>query len=104
MDRPRTQMPSRQAFSAAVNSSFGVRIKGAEPVQFTLVECNTVLSNESQECYSLLFRGPSDQPPVQDTYLLENEQLGELKLLLVPVKQDVHGLYFEAVVNHLLTR
>jgi hypothetical protein len=97
MQGRRTQLPfpSRDAFAAAVTSGFGVRS--------TLVECNTVVINDTQECYSLLFRGPSDHPPVQGTYLLHNNKLGELHLFLVPIKRDDQGLYFEAVMNHLLS-
>jgi hypothetical protein len=104
MDHPRTQMPSRQDFSAVVNSSFGVRANGVNSVNFTLVECNSVISNEWQECYSLIFRGPLDQPPIQEIYHLENDQLGKMELLLVPVKRDEHGIYFEAVMNLLQAR
>lgn len=102
MADPQTQLPTRQEFSAAVNSRFEIRANGGESTEFTLVECNSMISNEQQECYSLLFRGPADQPPVQNTYSLENEQLGRMELLLVPVKRDESGIYFEAVMNHLL--
>ena len=104
MDYPRTQLPTRQQFSAAVNTRFEISPQGGEPVEFTLIECNSVVSNERQECYSLLFRGPADQPPVQATYSLENEQLGKLELLLVPIKLDQDGIYLEAVMNHVLDR
>jgi hypothetical protein len=105
MDHPRPQLPTRQAFSEAVDSSFGIRVgEDAEPVEFTLIECKSLLSTDRQECYSLMFRGPSEYPPIQNTYFLENEQLGKLQLLLVPVGQDEQGLYLEAVMNHLLSR
>jgi len=104
MDHPHYEIPSRDAFIAAVNSHFNISVEGGDPVEFTLVECNSLLSNERQECYSLLFRGPAEQPAIQETYLLENDKLGKLKLLLVPVKRDENGLYFEAVMNHLLAR
>lgn len=95
-------MPTRDAFAAAVNSNFNVSKAGEDPVEFTLIECNSVLSSERQECYSLLFRGPIEQPPVQETYLLENDSLGRMNLLLVPIKSDENGIYFEAVMHHLL--
>jgi hypothetical protein len=103
MQRPRTELPTQQDFSSAVNSRFDVRQGDGTAVEFTLVECNGVLSNERQECYSLMFRGPADQPPVQSIYVLENDKLGTMELFLVPVKKDDHGLYFEAVMNHLLS-
>lgn len=95
-------MPTRDAFAAAVNSSFNVSVTGDAPAEFTLVECRSVLSNERQECYSLLFRAPAEQPPIQETYVLENDKLGRLNLLLVPIRRDESGIYFEAVMHHLL--
>ncbi|HJS50918.1 MAG TPA: hypothetical protein VJ781_03375 [Pyrinomonadaceae bacterium] len=104
MQHPRAQLPSRDAFSAAVTTSFDVSAGDHPPVEFTLVECNTLLDSETQETYSLLFRGPSGLPPVQGIYALENEKLGKLELFLVPIKRDEQGLYFEAIMNHLLSR
>lgn len=102
--RTQPPFPSRDAFADAVTSGFGVRSgEDQASVEFTLVECNTMVNNDTQECYSLLFRGPSDHPPVQGTYLLVNDKLGELQLFLVPIKRDDQGLYFEAVMNHLLS-
>jgi len=104
MDGPRTDLPTQQAFSSAVNSKFEVRQGDESAIEFTLVECKSLLSNEKQECYSLLFRGPADQPPVQNIFLLENDKLGTMELFLVPVKKDDLGLYFEAVMNHLVSK
>jgi hypothetical protein len=104
MEHPRTQLPSRDEFSAVVNSRFGVSANGDPPVEFTLIECNTLTHTDTQECYSLLFCGPSDQPAVQGTYRLENHKLGNLELFLVPIKRDDQGVYFEAIMNHILSR
>jgi hypothetical protein len=30
--------------------------------------------------------------------------LGKMELFLVPIKRDDQGLYFEAILNHLLKR
>lgn len=102
MYSPRTELPPREAFSDAVNTRFDVCLQGRTPVEFTLLECNSLIADARQECYSLIFRGPVDQPPVQDLYQLENEHLGKFQLLLVPIKRDERGIYFEAVMNHLL--
>jgi hypothetical protein len=104
MQDARTHLPPREAFAAAVSTSFDVMAGNEGPVEFTLLECKSLVSNESQECYTLLFRGPSDQPAVQAIYQLENKDLGKLELFLVPIKRDDDGLYFEAVMNHLLSR
>ena len=104
MQEARTHLPPREAFAAAVTSNFDVSSDSEAPVQFTLLECNTLVNNDSQECYTLLFRGPSEQPAVQAIYQLENKHLGKLQLFLVPIKRDHDGLYFEAVMNHLVSR
>ena len=103
MQRAQTHLPPREDFAAAVSSGFGVHSGSDAPVEFTLVECNTLVDSSTHECYTLLFRGPSDQPPVQGIYHLENDKLGKLQLFLVPIKRDDQGLYFEAVMNHLLS-
>lgn len=103
MQQANTHLPPREAFAAAVSSGFAVRTGDKIPVKFTLLECKTLVNTEEQECYTLLFRGPSDQPAVQGVYALENEKLGKVELFLVPIKRDDEGLYFEAVMNHLLS-
>ena len=104
MERHRTQLPSQQEFLGAVDSRFDVSQADGAPVEFTLVECKSLLSDEHQECYSLVFRGPAEIPAVQNIYTLKNDKLGSLELFLVPIKNDDKGLYFEAVMNHLLSQ
>ena len=103
MDRPHAHLPNQQEFSSVVDARFDLRQADGRAVEFTLVECKSLLSNERQECYSLVFRGPADVPPVQNIYVLENDKLGTIELFLVPIKKDDNGLYFEAVMNHLLS-
>jgi hypothetical protein len=101
---PRPKLPTQQEFSDSVDSRFDVGQADGGSVEFTLVECKSLLSNEHQECYSLVFRGPVDVPPNQSIYTLQNDKLGAVELFLVPVKKDDKGLYFEAVINHLLSK
>lgn len=103
MEESRTHLPPRDAFAAAVSSGFVVRSGDESPIELTLLECNTLVDSTAQECYTLLFRGPADLPPVQGIYSLENDQLGKIDLFLVPIKRDDHGIYLEAVMNHLLS-
>ena len=103
MDRPHTHLPNQEEFSSFVNSKFDVCEADGRAVQFTLIECKSLLSNEHQECYSLVFRGPADGPADQNIYILENADVGTLKLFLVPIRKDNDNLYFEAIMNHLLS-
>jgi hypothetical protein len=53
------------------------------------------------ERFSALFRGPLETFLPQRTYALEHEQLGNVELFIVPVRQDSEGFYYEAVFNRV---
>ena len=52
-----------------------------------------------EESYSLIFRGPSDEPLRQRAYKMKHHALGDLEIFLVPVGKDDGGRYYEAVFN-----
>ena len=98
-----SHLPSRQDFTTAVGSTFNILAEGHDPVGLKLTECAVRTDTATQECYSLLFEFPEIVPPVQGVYQLQHETLGEFQLFLVPVKLDSGSVYFEAVINRLLT-
>lgn len=50
--------------------------------------------------FSIVFRGPIDQPLAQHMYHVEHDTLGVIAdLFLVPIGIDPHGRYYEAVFN-----
>jgi len=54
------------------------------------------------ECFSLIFRGPSDASLDQRTYRVEHASLGDFPLFLVPLGPTADGAQaLEAVVNRL---
>jgi hypothetical protein len=59
-------------------------------------------STDRQVSFSLLFRGPRQPLLAQQIYAFEHNRLGRFDLFIVPVKQDAHGLYYEAVVNRMI--
>ena len=83
-----------------VGSMFDVERPDGDPVAVELVGA-TALPGRG-ECFSLVFRGPSDAPLDQRTYRIEHRALGDFPLFLVPLGPgDEGGLEFEAVVNRL---
>ena len=95
------KLPGREEFAAQVNTTF--KAANAEnEFEITLVEVKSVISNNFQECFALLFKAPADVPPVQQLFSLTHEVFGELEIFLVPVKKNESGLFFEAVFNSLL--
>ena len=98
------KLPTYDEFTAQLNSRFRLHIDSDNSVDAFLVESNSVVTNEVQQGFSLMFRAPSEAPPVQNTYRLEHERLGAMDLFLVPVRKDDDGLYYEAIFSHLLKK
>ena len=96
------KLPTKQEFSDALDSCFQAHIADGPDFDLFLIEFEDIVSNATQENYSLLFRATVDAPPVQNIYRVEHETLGAMDLFLVPVKKDENGLYYQAVFNRLL--
>ncbi|HKX83977.1 MAG TPA: hypothetical protein VJL58_07155 [Pyrinomonadaceae bacterium] len=95
-------LPTKQQFLSALNSEFHVELADGSGFEVSLVKCDEIVSNDVQENFSLLFKAPLEAPPFQGIYRLMHRRLGGMDLFIVPVKKDEHGLYYEAVFNHLL--
>jgi uncharacterized protein DUF6916 len=91
-----------QTFSEHLNTSFRLRLGDVDAMEAQLIEVRDNGTTPEQEQFSLVFRTPRDRPPQQGLYKIEHEKLGELELLLVPVRSDKQGLNYEAVFNRLL--
>jgi hypothetical protein len=55
-----------------------------------------------EESFSLIFRGPLDEPLRQRTYQMKHHALGKLEIFLVPlgpIGKDDSARYYEAVFN-----
>ena len=90
-------------FSSQVGTVFRLA-QGAGP-GLKLVEAKA-LSSHSQaadarnEKFSLLFTGPKNQTPSQDTHRFEHPELGVFEIFIVPVGHtDSSRAYYEAVFN-----
>jgi hypothetical protein len=52
--------------------------------------------------FSLVFRGPLDQPLEQGMYPMTHEKMGTESLFLVPIAREADGFHYEAVFNNLV--
>jgi uncharacterized protein DUF6916 len=93
---------SLATFSEHLNTGFRLRLGESDALEAQLIEVVDNGTTPDQEQFSILFRAPRNLPPTQGLYSVEHEKLGEFELFLVPVRQDKHGMYYEAVFNRLI--
>ncbi len=103
-------------FEAALNSEFQmdanpdnadgeVALSGVpkQPaMSLTLTQCKVKLMNSMQECFSLVFKAPTDAPQAQSLYRLHHPEIGTADIFLVPFKKTDEGLFYEAIFNRLI--
>ena len=94
--------PSYEAFKEQLNKNFELRIDGAEPIQFELIEVSERTVTPKQEMFSLIFRMRGSEVLPQQIYSLENGAMGQTELFLVPVGKDNEAVFYEAVFNRFL--
>jgi hypothetical protein len=93
-------LPTRAEFSEWLGSSFRNEPNDTNTTELELVECNTVVDDDVQETFSLVFRAPIGVSPDQRIYTLANGNR-RFDVFLVPIKHTDEGLFFEAVFNRL---
>lgn len=94
------ELPGKDDFAAAINSSFRAHLSDGSSIDLTLSNLDEVASNDLQETFALHFVAPSTAPRTQGTYRLEHGELGKMELFLVPIGLNENGLLYEAVFNH----
>ncbi len=94
--------PSYEEFKEQLNKNFELRIDGAEPIQFELIEVSERTVTPKQEMFSLVFRMRGSEVLQQQIYPLENGAMGQTELFLVPVGKDNEAVFYEAVFNRFL--
>lgn len=98
-----SELPSRDDFASHLNTNFRIFFGPEKAVEAELTEVTKMRQKPRYEAFALLFRVPVDAPREQALYKIEHDRLGEMELFLVPVEEDKHGLYLEAVFNTRLT-
>jgi hypothetical protein len=89
---------THEAFSGQVNTRFQVQDTG---VELELIEISELKLYPLQEEFAVVFRGPLNGFLGQGVRLLTHEQMGQLEIFIVPIRQDAQGFYYEAVFNRL---
>jgi hypothetical protein len=89
-------------FTENQNTSFVVQHPNWGNVIVELVNVSDLRETPRQRMFSLVFRGPLDQPLEQGLYLMTHETMGSESLFLVPIAREPDGFRYEAVFNNLV--
>jgi hypothetical protein len=92
---------ARETFVRQLNTQFQVETHGGS-LALELVEASDARSAPGYEAFSLVFRGPGDAFLRQAMYHFHHAAIGAFELFIVPIRQDAHSLYYEAVFNRPL--
>lgn len=92
---------THEAFTQHVNTRFQVQTGDGPAVELELVEVSDLKLHPQQEEFAIVFRGPANIFLSQGIRFLSHEQMGQFEIFLVPIRQDEHGFYYEAVFNRL---
>jgi hypothetical protein len=91
---------TRETFAECGAKEYRLKLETGEELTLKLTEASpieTQAKGAGRVQFSLLFTGPPEPVLQQAIYTLENDELGELALFLVPVAADEEGADYEAV-------
>jgi len=86
-------------FARQVNTRFQAQTDPG--VELELIEVSELKLHPQQEEFTIVFRGPDNAFLEQGIRSLTHEQMGQFEIFLVPIRQDAHGFYYEAVFNRI---
>jgi hypothetical protein len=92
---------NEETFARQLNTKFLLRPEPGLEVELALVEVTTgqIEQGARGDCFSLVFRGPTETHLPQRIYNFEHPQMGSFDLFIVPIQRHADGLYYEAVFN-----
>ncbi|MDH3389966.1 MAG: hypothetical protein OEN02_18930 [Gammaproteobacteria bacterium] len=94
---------TNEDFESCLNDTFTVKSEDENEQQLELIEIKPLGEHDPdakiRQPFSLLFRGPREPMLQQQAYQLENSNLGEMLLFLVPIGPDEKGMLYESVFN-----
>ncbi len=91
------------AFEDHAGSVFKLAVGADREIDLVLISAERmpttgpVATPESGRPFSLLFRGPQEQPFGQGIHHLSHPEIGEIGIFLVPMQPDAEGPLYEAV-------
>jgi hypothetical protein len=101
----------RSSFARYLGDTFRVQIEPSDTVALQLFKVRDLLSArmlaangqtiDSEQNFSIVFRGPVDRPLIQNVYCLEHARSGGFELFIVPMQADQGGRYYETIFNRL---
>ena len=89
-------------FAKHLNTDFTAQHPQHGNVTLQLVHVSELRETPRQRMFSLMFRGPLEQPMEQGGYPLSHAEMGSAVLFLVPVAREADGFRYEAVFNNLV--
>jgi hypothetical protein len=95
---------TQPALAANLHTIFRVQDEHMGMVELELIEVSDLQRTPRQEIYSIVFRGPLNQPLGQGMYQTEHASLETGALFIVPIAREDDGYRYEAVFNHLVKK
>jgi hypothetical protein len=97
----------RTTFDKCVGQSFKLDVGGVRSL--TLYKARDLRSGQpqlpaGQDSFSLLFRGPANQPLPQGVYTLDHRSTGKFTVLVVPMRPEPDARYYEVIFNRASPR
>lgn len=99
---------TRAMFTDNLKTKFGVFLSGVKLTHMTLIEVNDLnpdfAKNDgttSRDCYSLVFRAPSNRILGQNTYTIEHGKLGTFQLFIVQGEKKGSEIRYGALINRV---
>ena len=89
-------------FAENQNTDFVVQHPHRGNVTVELIGVSDLRETPRQRMFSLVFRGPLEQPLEQGLYLMTHEIMGAESIFLVPIARESDGFRYEAVFNNLV--
>jgi len=90
-------------FSDKVGQVFAINFADAPTVELKLTEAELLKTRQlppnGRPSFSLIFAGETEQMLPQRLYWLENDQMGQVELFLVPVGKTPNGFEYQALFN-----
>ena len=92
----------RDDFISQLNTRFRFSQEDQPPIELLLTDVSELAIQERQQVFSIEFHGPANLMLPQRIYRLDHDVLGSFDLMIVPIRQDANGIYYEAVFNRLV--
>jgi hypothetical protein len=92
---------THEEFSKNLNTKFHVQNEENISLELELTQVSELKLYPRQEEFSVEFRSPLNMFLGQGGYNFSHDQMGQFELFIVPIKQDEHGFYYEAIFNRI---